>query len=373
MAPRADQPGQAGQGAHGVAARRVALDRDAHADDRGLGGGELARQRPDVGGGKAGDRGDPVRRETGCAVFQLLVADRVVRDIVVVDKVFGDDDVDHAEREGGVGARLDRQVPVGLFRRAGGDRVDDDDLGAAALGLGDERPVVQVVADRVDRPQDDVAGVDEAFRIDRRGRPAGHEEGGDGGGIAEGALGDGCAQLVEEGVADIQPVQDALGAEIAVGQDGGRPVAIDDLLPAARDFVQGLVPAERLEFPLALGAGPAQRGQHPVVAVDPVLVVVDLDAQAALGERVVRVAPHVDDLAVADGRQHRTGIGTIVRTGAEYGLFAHRISPNPDTWPAFVAKPARKAVARPCGACITAPCGSLTAFCSSRRRVPHFG
>ena len=250
-------PGQAGHGAHGVAARGVALNRDAHADDRRLSDGEFAGQLPDVVGGEPGDRSHAARREAGRAGFQVLVADGVFPDIVVVDEILGDDDVDHAERQGGVGAGLDGEMPVGLFGRPGGDRIDDHDLGAAALRLGDERPVVQVGADRVDRPEDDVAGMDEALRVDRRGRAAGHEEGGDGGGIAEGSLGHGCAELVEEGIAGVQPVQDALGAEIAVGQDGGGPVARDDLLPAARNLLQGLVPAYRLKLSGALGAGAA--------------------------------------------------------------------------------------------------------------------
>ena len=275
----------------------------------------------------------PVRREAGRPGFQLLVADRVFRDIVVVDQVLGDDDVDHAERQGRIGARPDRQVPVGLPRGPRRHGIDHHDLGAPALGFGDEGPVVQVVADRVDRPQDDIARVDEALRIDRRGRAAGHEESGDGGRIAKGPLGDRCAEPVEEGVADVQPVQDALGAEIAVGQDGGRTFARDDPLPAARYFVERLIPADRRELAIALGAGAAQRRKHPVLAVDPVLVIVDLDAQAALRERMVRVAAHIGDLAVDDRRQHRAGVGTIVRTGAEHRLFVHRIPPYPRRGP----------------------------------------
>ena len=368
MAPRADQSRQARHGAHGVAAGGVALDGDAHADDRRLRDGEFAGEGPDVVGAEAGDIGYPARREAGRAGFQVLVADGVFFDIVVVDEILGDDDVDHAERQGGVGAGLDGEVPVGLFGRPGGDRIDDYDLGAAALRLGDERPVVQVGADRVDRPQDDVAGMDEALRVDRRGRAAGHEEGGDGGGIAEGPLGHGRAELVEEGVAGVQPVQDALGAEIAVGQDGGGPVALDDFGPAARNLLEGLVPADRLKLSGALRAGPAQRGEHPVLAVDPVLVVVDLDAQAALCERMVRVAAHVDDFAVADRGQHRAGVGAIVRTGAEYRSFDHRFSPYPDAKSIF-GEEGYRAFARNC---ITGPCYPVTFFCSCRGIAQHF-
>ena len=205
MAPGAHQAGQARHGADGVAARRVALDRHAHANDRRLRGGEFARQGSNIVVGNAGDGGDLFRGETGGPVFQVLVADGVFLDVIMVDQILGDDDVDHAERQRGVGAGLDGQVPVGLLGGPRGDGVDDHDLGAAALRLGDERPVMQVVADRVDRPEDDVFGVDETLRVHRSGRAAGHEERGDGGGIAEGALGHRGAELVEEGVPAFSP------------------------------------------------------------------------------------------------------------------------------------------------------------------------
>ena len=329
MAPRADERGQAGHGAHRVAARGIALDGDAHPDDRGLGGGEFAGQGPDIAGGKPGDPGHPVRVEAGRAGFQILVADCVVLDIVAVDQVLGDDHVDHAERERRVGAGPDREMPVRLPGGAGGDRIDDHDPGAAALRLGDERPVMQIGADRVDRPQHDVSRMDEALRVHRRSRAAGHEERRDGGGIAERALRHRRPHLVEERIARVQPVQDPFGAEIAVRQDRGATVAVDDFAPAPGNLPQRLVPGNRLERPRPLGAGAAQRGKHPVLAVHPVLVVVHLDAKPAAGERVVRVAPHRDRPAVAHRRQHRAGIGTIVRTGAEHRLLHHASSSVP--------------------------------------------
>ena len=252
----------------------------------------------------------------------------------MVDQILGDDDVDHAERQRGIGAGLDGQVPVGLLGGPRGDGVDDHDLGAAALRLRDERPVMQVVADRVDRPQNDVSRVDETLRVHRSGRAAGHKECGDGGGIAEGALGHRGAELVEEGVPRVQPVQDAFRTEVAVWHDGGGAVTVDDLGPAAGNFLQRLVPGDRLELPGALGAGAAQRRQHPVVAVDPIFVIVDLDAEPAPRERVIRVAPYGNRLAVTNGGQHRAGVRTIMRTRAENSRLGHDPIP-PFTNPLF--------------------------------------
>ena len=55
----------------------------------------------------------------GRALLQLLVADRVLVDVVVVDEIFRDDHVHHAQRQGGVGARADLDVPVGSSWRCG--------------------------------------------------------------------------------------------------------------------------------------------------------------------------------------------------------------------------------------------------------------
>ena len=246
--PRADQGGQAGERTHGVTARRIAFDGDTHADHGGLRGGKLARERADIVGRDPGDPGDHVRREVRSARRQLVIADRVLFDIIVIDQILGDDHVYHAERQGGIGAGLDGDVPVGLLGRAGRDRIDHDHLGAAPLCLRNERPVVQIVADRVDRPEHDVFRINETLRIDRRGRPAGHEKRGDRAGIAECAFRNRGAELVEERVADMEAVENALGPEIAVGKNGSRAVFIDDRVPAARNLVERLIPGDPLEF-----------------------------------------------------------------------------------------------------------------------------
>ena len=71
----------------------------------------------------------------------------------------------HPERERGVGARMDRDVPVGQFRGAGLVGVDDDKLRAVAPRGLDLRPEMDVVAMDVRAPGDDVAGVVEVFKV----------------------------------------------------------------------------------------------------------------------------------------------------------------------------------------------------------------
>jgi hypothetical protein len=82
----------------------------------------------------------------------------------------------------------------------------------------------------------------EAFRINRSCWAARHEEGGDRAGIAERPFGYRCAEPVKEGVADIEAVENALGAEIAVGQYRGRAGLVDDRRPSRLDLAQRFIP-----------------------------------------------------------------------------------------------------------------------------------
>src|SRR5438477_7559665 len=146
-----------------------------------------------------------------------------------------------------------------------------------------------------------------------------HQIGRTRGGITERALKHGGAELVEEGIAHIQPVDDALRAEIAVGQDRLGAVLGDDRLPARRDGLQRLVPRHPLELRGAFRADALQWIKYPLVAVDTFLVVVDLDAKAPARERMIGIAAHRNGLAVLDGRENRAGVRAIMWTRAYDG------------------------------------------------------
>ena len=87
-------------------------------------------------------------------------------------------------------------------------------------------------------------------------------------------------RLVKEGVADIQPVEDALGTQVAVGQDCRRSMTADDPGPTVADRCDGLSShcfhALELSGPFTPGA--LQGMEHSVRAVDPLFVVVDFYA-----------------------------------------------------------------------------------------------
>ena len=125
---------------------------------------------------------------------------------------------------------------------------------------------------------------------------------------------------VEERVADVEPVEDALGAEVADRHDRSRGRARRcSARNRVGDLVERLVPGDLLEPAAALGPGAAQRVQHAVGAVDLVLVVVDLHAQPAAGERVLGVARDLGRPAVLDGDEHGAGVGAVVRARGAHG------------------------------------------------------
>ena len=95
-------------------------------------------------------------------------------------------------------------------------------------------------------------------------------------------------------------------------------MGLDDRVQAAGDSGDGLVPADRLELPAALGPDATQRRRQPPGVVGALQVAVDLAAQPPLRDRVVGVAPDVDGAAAGsvDRDLPATGVGAVVRADA---------------------------------------------------------
>ena len=204
--------------------------------------------------------------------------------------------------------------------RARAHRVDDHDLGTLLLRLQDERPSVQVGADHVHAPHDDVLRVGQALDVQATGRAHGHQPGGGRSGFAIGLLGDAGAEPVEERVAGGQAVQRALMAQIGVRHDRLGAMGRDDPVPAALDLAQGLVPGDPLELAGALRADAAHRVQHPLGVVVVLREVLELHAQAAAGHRMGRIARDLDQLVAVDMVEEGAGVGAVVRAGAANDL-----------------------------------------------------
>ena len=177
------------------------LQRHAHADADGLLGRHLAGELTDVFGRNAGDLGGPFRRPGAGPLLQVLVADRVVLDIVLIDEALFDDRVDQRHGKGAVCAGFRRDVPVGRFSGARRIGVDHDDLGTLLLSVLHDGPVMQVRADAVAGPDHDVLGVDVAVRVEASRRADRQQPRSARALAAEGPLGHGGAHAVEGAMA----------------------------------------------------------------------------------------------------------------------------------------------------------------------------
>jgi hypothetical protein len=89
----------------------------------------------------------------------------------------------------------------------------------------------------------------------------------------------------------------------------------DHLAEARRDLVQGLVPGDAREAPLALAPHALQRVQQAVGAVHAVEVLVHLGAEEALGEAVVGVAAEGHRPPVLHVHGHDAGVRAVVGAG----------------------------------------------------------
>ena len=198
----------------------------------------------------------------------------------------------------------DREPPVGLGGRGREARVDGDELRAAREAggeLGDlrgEDVLAQVAAD-----QDDELRFLEVERLGRAEGAAEREHVPD---VARpAALREGRLDAVRGAVGLEQRAHEA-GAD-AVGEEPHRlgPVLLLDRLQLVGEEVEGLVPRDALELPLAPLAGAQHRVLQPVGVVEESRARVAPRAQAPLRQRVVGVALDAQDAAVrGDVRDH---------------------------------------------------------------------
>ena len=132
-------------------------------------------------------------------------------------------------------------------------------------------------------------------------------------GGADGAVEQARAERAEEAPVHAAVRQQPHVPRVRVRQDRLRPVRRDRAAEAVRHRVERLVPGDPLEPARALRPHAAQRVQQAVRAVHAVQVLVDLRAQEALRERVVRIAADADRAAVLDVDRHHAGVRAVVR------------------------------------------------------------
>ncbi len=279
-----------------------------------------ARRRPVA----AGERDDVVRGHPGDAGHALRVvlldvlgergeAEGGALDVGLVHPALADQHVHDPQREGPVRSRARHQVPVGEARGVGAVGIDADHEGAAAPRPLHERHRVDVGVGGVDAPEHDEVGVDHLLGVAPGHRAERRPPARVGGADADRALEPRGPEGVEERVAG-RDLHDAERPAVGERQQRLRAPLGDDPAPAMRDLVERLVPADRLEAPLALGPDSAKGRGDSGIPVDPLRVVVHLAADHALGERVGGIADHVGDAARVDRHLERALRRAVVRT-----------------------------------------------------------
>ena len=303
------------EGAEGLDAGGEGVDPVA-ADERGGAVGIHPRGLHDVVGR---DAGEPGRLGGGvaCRAFlQRVEAVAPAGDEIGVVERFGDRDVHHAERDGGVGAGARAEPEIGVLRRGRARRVDDDGPGAVRPGALERLPLHGVGGGRVASHDQRASRVVDVLAADRR------ESG----------------QLVAQRPAAAakilihQPVGRAQRAHQqrhhrAPAEEGRRHCADQreravlgaHLQKPVGDRVQRRVPADLLPPAGAALTAPAHRPHQPVRMVGQLPHAADaLDAERALRARVVGVGADLGDRAVLQ-RHQRAAARAALPAGGRNG------------------------------------------------------
>ncbi len=231
--------------------------------------------------------------------------------------------MDHRQRQRRIGAGAHGQMPVALLGRQRAVRIDRHQRGAAPLGLLGARPEMQVGGDRIAAPDQDQPGVLHVLDVHAEARAIRVAQRRRAGRGADGAVQQRRTQLVEEARGHAFTLHQAHGAGIAVRQDGLR-AARRDPAQAGGDGVERLVPRNRCELALTLGANTLHRRQQPVRVVGAFGVAVDLGAEHPLRGRMLRIALHTRGTTALHGDEQGAGVGAVVRTRGTDDLGGHR-------------------------------------------------
>ena len=243
-----------------------------------------------------------------------------------------------------VGSGIDRQIPVGAGGSARAIRINDYQLRALAPRFLDERPQMNVVAVNVRSPGDDVARVNELFRLGAQF----HAENRDQTSLArcrtDCALKLRCAEPVEKSAIHGSAVQCSKRSTVGVRKNGLAAEFRSDLAKSGRDFVERLIPGDALpgfrhvrlcgdsrprlsmrsEASPSLRRDPSHRIEHAIRRVDPIEILRHFRAQKSPRHRMRRIALNLRRPPIFDCDQHSASIRAIVRTGGVNDLLGHR-------------------------------------------------
>ena len=182
----------------------MSFERNAHANSGRLLGRQLARELADIVGGNTGDLLGPFRRPGRRPFFKRFEADRVVGDVVFIDQALINDRIDDRHGEGRIRAGLGADMPISFLGSSRLISIDHHDLCARLLGIFHDGPMMQIGADAVASPNDDVLRMNIALRINASSRTHGQQPGCTRTFTAERAFAHSRAHTIEEGVSTIQ-------------------------------------------------------------------------------------------------------------------------------------------------------------------------
>ena len=315
--PRPRERGQAGNGTGCVAATAHPLHAVVQPDGRWPGGSIVARQIGDLLHGNTADLRGALWRPLQRTLTQSSPAQRVLRDVVVIQPVMRDQFMHQRQRQGSVGARAQGDVFMALVGGLGTARVDADDARALALGLLHMAPEMQVAGNRVAAPDQDQLrfGKELDLHADLAAQRLHHGFGA--GRRTDGALQLRGAELVKKARRHAFALDKTHGAGIAVGKHRLRVAGGNGSQPPG-DVVERLVPTHGLEPACALGPDAPQRLQQALGMVGPLGVTRHLGTQRAFGVAMRGVAVNANGATVFHRGEQRAGVRAVVRAGAAH-------------------------------------------------------
>ena len=252
------------------------------------------------------------------ALLQLVEAFGVTRDVILVVPAFADDDMHQSQRESDVGSGIDGDVPVGNRCRARAIGIDDDELGAIAARLFDERPQMNVVAVNIRGPGDDVLRMTELLRL---GAHLAAIDGDDrilAGLRADAAMQPRRSQAMEEAAVHRSAVQHGDVAAIGIRQNRFRTELRAGLLQPPDHLVVGVVPRDALEDACAVDSlrREAAHGiKHAIGRVNTIQIFRNFAAEKSARDGMFGVALNFCRSAVLDSDEHGAAVRAIMRTG----------------------------------------------------------
>src|SRR5436190_10801867 len=153
MPPMAGDCGQTGDGTHRHAATGMSLESIIHANERGAGASVALGELRDLCRGDSGNFLDALGGVLASSGAQLVLTQRMSREIVAVLEPQPEDYVHHPESERGIRPRPDGNPLVALGGGSGAQRIDGDDRRASLASLEDEWPEMRIRGESVGSPE----------------------------------------------------------------------------------------------------------------------------------------------------------------------------------------------------------------------------